>query len=407
MNTNNHNSSNNNIVIVAAKRTAMGGLQGEFANTPAPELGAVAIKAALAQVAANCTAATGASLNIDEVYFGNVVSAGLKQAPARQASLKAGLDTSIPCTTISKVCGSGMKAIMIGRDQIAAGNAEVIVAGGMENMSATPYLLPKARQGMRLGHGEVLDSLLLDGLEDAETGGLMGLFGQSTADAYHISRLAMDAYAIESLQRAQHANSLQLMDEEIAPVTLNSRNGERIITQDEQPGKAQPEKIPQLKPAFTNNGSITAANASSISDGAAALILMRESSAQQQGIPALARIIGQSSHAQNPSDFCLAPIGAIQKLLNKIGWAARDVDLWEINEAFAVVTMLAIQQLGLDHSKVNIHGGACALGHPLGASGARIVVTLIYALKRLGKTKGVASLCIGGGEATAIALEIL
>ncbi|MCR8921347.1 thiolase family protein [Dasania sp. GY-MA-18] len=391
-------SNKHNIVIVAAKRTPMGGLQGELANIPATELGAVAIKAALVQAAVS---------HIDEVYMGNVVSAGLKQAPARQASLKAGLDTSIPCTTISKVCGSGMKAIMIGRDQIAASNAEVIVAGGMENMSATPYLLPKARQGLRLGHGEVLDSLLLDGLEDAETGGLMGHFGQSTADNYNISRTAMDAYAVESLKRAQAAAQQQLMQDEIAPVSLATRNGEHIIALDEQPGKAQPEKIPQLKPAFKKGGSITAANASSISDGAAALILMRESHALEQGHKPLARLIAQATHAQAPSEFCLAPIGAINQVLDQAGWSSHDVDLWEINEAFAVVTLLAMQQLGLDHRKVNIHGGACALGHPLGASGARIVVTLIYALKRMGLKKGVASLCIGGGEATAIALEVL
>ncbi len=390
----------NSVVIVAATRTPMGGMQGELATVSAPELGSVAIKAALEQASLE-------SNSIDEVYFGNVVSAGLKQAPARQASLGAGISDAVPCTTISKVCGSGMKAVMIGRDQIVAGNADIIMAGGMENMSATPYLIPKARTGLRLGHGELKDSLLMDGLEDAGSGGLMGGFGQSTADQYGISREAMDAFAIRSLTRAKKAVASGLMNDEIAAVTIKTRKGDVVISEDEQPGKANPEKIPQLRPAFKKDGTVTAANASSMSDGAAAIVLMRESSAEEKGCKPIARLIAQASHAQAPEDFCLAPVGAMRKLLEKANWSVDDVDLFEINEAFAVVTMLAIEQLGLDSEKVNINGGACALGHPLGASGARIMVTLIHALKRLNKKRGVASLCIGGGEATAIAVELL
>ena len=393
-------SKQDSIVIVAAKRTPMGAMQGALASLSAPELGAAAIRAALAETPLSQSV-------IDELYFGNVVSAGVKQAPARQAALAAGLDNGTPCTTISKVCGSGMKAIMIGRDQIAAGNADIIIAGGMENMSATPYLIPKARNGLRLGHGELKDSLFMDGLEDASSGGLMGGFGQATADQYDIGREAMDAFAIRSLERAQHAVTAGLMREEIAAITLSTRRGEVTICEDEQPGNAKPEKIPQLKAAFKKDGTITAANASSMSDGAAALILMRESTALAQGCQPMARLVAQSSHAQAPEDFCLAPIGAINKVLEKSGWSSSDVDLFEINEAFAVVTMLAIEQLKLDADKVNVNGGACALGHPLGASGARIVVTLIHALKRLGKKRGIASLCIGGGEATAVAIEII
>ena len=386
------------VVIVSAQRTPMGGFQGDFSSLSAVDLGAAAIKGAIEKAG---------TIAIDEVYFGNVVSAGLKQAPARQASLDAGLDQSIPCTTISKVCGSGMKAVMIGRDQIVAGNADVILAGGMESMSQTPYLLPKARGGMRLGHGEVIDSLFSDGLEDAKSGGLMGSFGQATADKFGYSREAMDNFAITSLERAKKADEEGLMNDEITPVTVKHRKGEIIFDQDEQPAKADSSKIPTLRPAFKKDGTITAANASSMSDGAAALILMRESTALKQGAAPLARIVAQASHAQAPEEFCLAPVGAMQKTLNKAGWLAEEVDLWEINEAFAVVSMIAIDQLGLDHNKVNINGGACALGHPLGASGARIIVTLIHALKRIGKKRGIASLCIGGGEATAIAIEII
>jgi len=393
---NNHES----VVIVAAKRTPMGGMQGDFGRVSASDLGAASISAALKDLNIKVD-------QIDEVYFGNVVSAGLKQAPARQASLAAGIPVSVPCTTVSKVCGSGMKAVMIGRDQIIAGNADVVVAGGMESMSNTPYLLPKARAGMRLGHSDVIDSLFSDGLEDAGSGGLMGSFGQATADQYGFSREKMDEYAIRSLSRANAAIDAGYFVNEIAPVTINARKGEVVIATDEQPGKAMPEKIPNLRPAFKKDGTVTAANSSSISDGAAALLLMRESTAIERGLVPLARIVAQSSHAQSPDEFCLAPVGAIKKVLSKAGWLAGEVDLYEINEAFALVTMLAIEQLDLDDEKVNIHGGACALGHPLGASGARILVTLIHALKRVGKSRGVAALCIGGGEATAVALEIV
>ncbi len=390
----------NSVVIVSAARTPMGGMQGDLASVTATELGSVAIRSSIERAGI-------ASTDIDEVYFGNVVSAGVKQAPARQASLGAGVSDAVPCTTISKVCGSGMKAVMIGRDQIVAGNADIVLAGGMESMSAAPYLLPKARAGMRLGHGEVKDSLFQDGLEDAESGNLMGSFGQATADKFEIGREAMDDFAVRSLARAQLAGEKGLMQDEIAPVVVKSRSGEMIIDSDEQPKKGNAEKIPKLRPAFKKDGSVTAANASSMSDGAAALLLMRESTAKEKSCEPLARIVAQSSHAQAPEEFCLAPVGAVTKVLAKTGWTADAVDLFEINEAFAVVTMLAIDQLGLDAEKVNVNGGACALGHPLGASGARILVTLIYALKRLGKKRGIASLCIGGGEATAIAIEMI
>lgn len=389
----------NSVVIVAAARTPMGGMQGEFAETGATQLGAASIAATLERAGI-------ASDAIDEVYFGNVVSAGLKQAPARQAALDAGIDEATPCTTISKVCGSGMKAIMIGRDQIVAGNADVVMTGGMENMSATPYLIPKARNGLRLGHGELKDSLFLDGLEDAETSGLMGAFAQSTADQYSIDREKMDAFAISSLERAQAAQREGFMRDEIVPVTVHTRHGTHIVDEDEQPAKANIEKIPKLRPAFKKDGTVTAANSSSISDGAAAVLLMRESIAAEKNITPLARLVAQSSHAQAPRDFCQAPVGAIRKVLEKAGWSVDDVDLFELNEAFAVVPLLAIEQLGLDSEKVNINGGACALGHPLGASGARILVTLIHALKRTGKRRGIAALCIGGGEATAMAIEL-
>lgn len=390
----------NSVVVVAAVRTPMGSMQGDFADVGATQLGAVSIAAAMAR-------AKVAADEIDEVYFGNVVSAGLKQAPARQAALAAGINESTPCTTISKVCGSGMKAVMIGRDQIVAGNADVVMTGGMENMSATPYLIPKARNGLRLGHGELKDSLFLDGLEDAETGGLMGSFAQSTADQYCIDRVEMDEYAIRSLKRAQAAQQQGFMHEEIAAVSVESRSGVRVVDEDEQPAKANLGKIPKLKPAFKKDGTVTAANSSSISDGAAAILLMRESTALERKVTPLARLVAQSSHAQAPKDFCQAPVAAVQKVLDKAGWTVGDVDLFELNEAFAVVPLLAIEQLKLDSEKVNINGGACALGHPLGASGARILVTLIYALKRTGKSRGVAALCIGGGEATAMAIELI
>lgn len=392
--------SDQSVVIVSAARTPMGGMQGVFAGMSADKLGAAAIKAVLER-------AENPQIAIDEVYFGNVVAAGLKQAPARQAALAAGLPESIPCTTVSKVCGSGMKAVMLARDQIVAGNADILVAGGMESMSNTPYLIAKARTGLRLGHGELKDSLFLDGLEDANTGRLMGVFAQSVADQRHIRREAMDDYAVRSLGRAQQAINDGLMAEEIVPVKVVMRHGEFTIYEDEQPGKASMNKIPKLKAAFKEGGTITAANASSMSDGAAALLLMRESLSSSLDCKPLARVIAQASHAQAPAEFCLAPVKAIEKVLAKAGWSVEQVDLFEINEAFALVPMIVMEELGIDSDKVNIHGGACALGHPLGASGARIIVTLIYALKRLNKKRGVASLCIGGGEATAVAIELL
>jgi len=389
------------IVIVAATRTPVGGLMGELSDISAPKLGAIAIKAAIDRAGVSAS-------DIDQVIMGCVLAAGQGQAPARQAALGADLPVSTGCVTINKMCGSGMKAVMDAHDQIKAGTCEVMIAGGMENMSKAPYLLPKARGGMRMGHGQVLDSMFCDGLEDAYEGGLMGAFAQATADSYALTRDAMDSFAIESLERANQAISQGWFEREIAPVMVAGRRGQPdlVIDTDEQPGNAKPEKIPKLRPAFSKEGTITAANASSISDGAAALVLMSESQALSRGLKPLARIVGHMTHAQRPSEFSIAPIGAVAKLLKKVNWQSADVDIFEINEAFAAVTMLATQELALDAQKVNIHGGACALGHPIGCSGARIIVTLIHALKRLEKTRGVASLCIGGGEATAIAIEI-
>jgi len=388
------------IVIVGAARTAIGGLQGTLSSVSAAQLGSVAIKEALER-------ATLSGQDIDEVVMGCVLAAGQGQAPARQAALAAGLPLDANCTTINKMCGSGMKSVMFCHDQIKAGSANIMVAGGMENMSQAPYLLPKARAGMRMGHGQVLDSMFLDGLENAYDGKLMGVFAQQSADDFNMSREAMDNFAIESLTRAKLAIENHKFVSEIAPVSVKSRHGDSVVDQDEQPFNAKIAKIPQLKPAFKKDGSVTAANSSSISDGAAALIMMRESEAVVKGLPILARIVGHSSHAQEPAQFTIAPVSAIKKLLDKVSWSSQDVDLYEINEAFAVVTMIAMQELNLDHNKVNINGGACALGHPIGCSGARILVSLIYALKAQNKTKGVASLCIGGGEATAVAIELV
>ncbi len=389
------------IVIVGAKRTAMGGLQGAFSNIPSPELGAVAIKAA-------CEQAGVSPDSIDEVIMGCVLSAGLGQAPARQAALKAGLAQSTPCTTINKMCGSGMKAIMQGMDALKASSSEVVVAGGQENMTQAPYLVAKGRSGYRLGHDKLYDHMFLDGLEDAyDKGKLMGVFAEATAQKYQFSREAQDEFALRSLERAQKAIDSGAFADEIAPVVQTTRKGEITIDTDEQPGNARPDKIPQLKPAFAKDGTVTAANSSSISDGAAACVLMRESKAKALGLTPLARIIGTTSYAHEPAWFTTAPVGAMRKLFEQTGWQPSEVDLYEINEAFAVVTMAGLQDLELDAEKVNVHGGACALGHPIGASGARIVVTLINALKQRNLSKGVASLCIGGGEATALALEIV
>ncbi|OMH38310.1 acetyl-CoA C-acyltransferase [Motiliproteus sp. MSK22-1] len=391
---------NNSIVIVSAARTPMGGLQGVFKDVRSPDLGAAAIKSVLEKAAI-----TGDQ--VDEVIMGCVLPAGLGQAPARQASLGAGIPESSGCTTINKMCGSGMKAVMYAHDQIKAGSAEVMVAGGMESMSQSPYLLPKSRTGMRMGHGQVIDSMFFDGLEDAYEGGLMGSFAQQTADKYEITREAMDDFAINSLEKALSAIDSGSFVDEIAPVSVKTRKGEDVVDTDEQPGNARIDKIRSLRPAFKKDGTITAANSSSISDGGSALLLMTEQEAQKRGLQPLARIVAHSTHAQKPAEFTLAPIGAIQKVFDKTGWSKDDVDLYEINEAFAVVTMLAINELGLESDKVNVHGGACALGHPIGSSGSRILVSLLYALKQKGLSRGVASLCIGGGEATAVAIEMI
>ncbi|ELM3718109.1 thiolase family protein [Aeromonas hydrophila] len=384
------------IVIVAAKRTPMGAFQGALANLTAPELGACAIAAAMAEVGLK-------GEQIDEAYLGNVLSAGVGQAPARQAVLKAGLPDSIPCTTVNKVCGSGMKAVMLAADGLRLGGTNVVIAGGMESMSRAPYLLDKARSGFRMGHQSVLDHMFLDGLQDAYEGQLMGHYAQLSADRAGLTRADMDAFAIASLERALAAQRSGAFAAELAPV----RAGDTLLlAEDEQPAKARPEKIPQLKPAFSKTGTITAANASSISDGAAALILMRSDTAAQLGLPVLARLVGYQSHAALPAEFTSAPIGAIKGLLAKVGWRVEEVDLFEVNEAFAMVSLLAMAGCQLPHDKVNVNGGACALGHPLGASGARILVTLIHALRERGLKRGVASLCIGGGEATAVAIEL-
>jgi acetyl-CoA C-acetyltransferase len=388
------------IVIVGAARTPMGGLQGELSSVRSPDLGAVAIAAAIERSGI-------ASDQVDEVIMGCVLPAGLGQAPARQAALKAGLPLSTTCTTVNKMCGSGMKAVMLAHDQILAGSATVVVAGGMENMSQAPYLLPKVREGLRMGHSTVLDHMFCDGLEDAYEGGLMGNFAQNTANTFALTREAMDDFAIGSLEKSLHAIESGSFAAEIAPVTVVGRHGDTLVSVDEQPGKARPEKIRTLRPAFAKNGTVTAANASSISDGASALVLMTETLALQDGLQPLARIVAHACHAQLPAEFTLAPIGAIEKVLQKAGWHKDTVDLFEINEAFAVVTMLAQQKLSLDPAKVNVKGGACALGHPIGSSGARILVTLLYALQQRNLKRGVASLCIGGGEATAVAIELI
>lgn len=377
----------------------MGGFQGDFAGTDAATLGGAAIQGALA----------GAGLSpeaVQEVVMGCVLPAGQGQAPARQAALKGGLPLSAGATTVNKMCGSGMKAAMFTHDLLVAGSADVMVAGGMESMSNAPYLLPKARGGYRMGHGAVMDHMFLDGLEDAyDKGRLMGTFAEDCAQSYQFSRQAQDDFAITSLKRAQAAIEGGGFADEITPVTLKTRKGDVTVTIDEQPGKARLDKIPTLKPAFRADGTVTAANASSISDGAAALVMMRQSEAERRGLTPLARIVAHTTHAHEPSMFPTAPIGAMRKLEEKTGWSLADVDLFEINEAFAVVAMAAMRDLDLPHDKVNVHGGACALGHPIGASGARVMVTLLGALQKYGLTRGVASLCIGGGEATAIGIE--
>lgn len=392
---------NDPIVIAGLARTPMGGFQGELKDFTAPELGAVAIRAAVERAGVP-------PQDIEEVVMGCVLPAGQGQAPARQASLGAGLPLGAGCTTVNKMCGSGMKAAMFAHDLLAAGTDRLMVAGGMESMSNAPYLLPKARAGYRMGHQQVLDHMFLDGLEDAyEKGRLMGTYAEECAASFNFSRQEQDAFAITSLERAQLANSDGSFSWEIAPTTLKSGKGDRFLDRDEQPFKANFEKIPQLKPAFRKDGTVTAANSSSISDGAAALILMRRSEAERRGVRPIAAVVGHATHAQEPGLFTTAPVGAIRKLFERTGWTADGVDLYEINEAFAVVTMAAMREHKLPHEKVNIHGGACALGHPIGASGARILVTLIGALRKNGLKRGVASLCIGGGEATAMAVEMV
>ncbi|MCO8071620.1 thiolase family protein [Acinetobacter lwoffii] len=388
------------IVIVDAVRTAMGGFQGSLSSCTAPDLGAVVIKEVVARagLAAN---------DIDEVIIGCVLPAGLKQGPARQAMRQAGLPDSTGATTINKICGSGMKAVMQAADAIKAGSAEIVVAGGMESMSNAPYLMDKARAGFRMGHGKVIDHMFQEGLEDAETGLSMGILAQEMADKKGYTREQQDDYAIGSLNKAVTAVQQGFFKDEIVPVTVSSRKGDVIVEQDEQPLNAKADKIPTLRPAFKKDGTITAANASSISDGASALVITSSEIAAQRNLKPLANILAYASHSQHPSEFTIAPVGAIEKVLKKTGWDAQEVDLWEINEAFAMVTMLAIDGFKLDPAKVNINGGACALGHPLGSSGSRIIVTLIHALKRTGGKKGIASLCIGGGEATAIAVELI
>lgn len=388
------------IVIVGMARTPMGGLMGELAGLSANELGAEAVKAALAEAGV-------AGDDVDLIYMGNVLSAGQGQAPARQAAIKGGLPKSVEATTLNKMCGSGMQAAIMGRASIASGDASVIVAGGMESMTNAPHLLPNHRTGFKYGHDTVKDHMAQDGLEDAYEGNAMGVFADMIAREHQFTREDQDAYALETLARATRATEQGDFKREITPVTIKTRKGDVTVETDELPRKARPEKIPSLKPAFGKDGTVTAANASAISDGAAALVMMRQSEAERRGLKPLAKIVATAAHAHEPAYFTTAPVPAMRKVLEKAGWTKDDVDLWEINEAFAVVPMIAMKELGLSHDVVNVNGGACALGHPIGASGARIMVTLIAALEKHGKSKGIASLCIGGGEATAVAIERL
>ena len=388
------------IVIVSSVRTPMGGFQGSLSSIAAVDLGAIAIREAIARAGIQ-------PADVQEVIMGCVLPAGLKQGPARQASLNAGVPAATGCTTINKLCGSGMKAVMQAHDALKAGSNEIMVAGGMESMSNAPYVLPKVRTGLRMGHAEIKDHMFLDGLEDARTGRLMGSFAQDTADKYGITREEMDAYAIESLKRAQAAIADGSLESEIVPVTVSGRKGDVLVKDDEQPLNANLEKIPTLKPAFKKDGTVTAANASSISDGASALVLMTAEEAAKRGLKPVAKIVAHATQSQDPSEFTIAPVGALTNLFKKTGWSKDDVDLFEINEAFAMVTMLAMREHGLDHAKVNVYGGACAQGHPVGSTGSRIILTLIHALKNTGGKRGVASLCIGGGEATAVAVELI
>ena len=396
-----HFSESDPIVILSYARTPMGGMMGALADASATDLGATAVKAAVERSGI-------AAEDVERVYMGCVLPAGLGQAPARQAALKAGLPKSAQATTVNKVCGSGMQTVIMGSEAIAAGSADIIVAGGMESMTNAPYLLKKHRGGARLGHDTAYDHMFLDGLEDAyDAGRAMGTFAQDTANEYQLTREAMDEYSIESLRRANDAIASGAFADEVVPVTISTRKGDVTVDTDEQPGKGRPEKIPELRAAFAKDGTITAATSSSISDGAAALVITRASVAEAKGLTPVARIVSMAAHAQEPKDFTTAPVGAMQKALDKAGWSVADVDLFEVNEAFACVAMFAMHDLGIPHDKINIHGGATALGHPIGASGSRIIVTLLNALKQQGKKRGVASLCIGGGEGTAVALELV
>ena len=388
------------IAILSAARTPMGGMMGSLSAVASPDLGAVAIAAALERAGLD-------SNEIDEVIMGCVLSAGVGQAPARQAALVAGINKATPCTTVNKVCGSAMMSVMMAGNALRSGQSKIVVAGGMESMSRAPYLIPQGRQGYRFGSAEMLDHMQYDGLQDAYQGVAMGNFAESCANKYKFSREDQDAYAIESLRRANAAIDQGLFSAEIAPVTISSRRGDTIVDTDEQPGNARPDKIPQLRPAFAKDGTVTAANASSISDGAAALTLMMADEAEARGLKPIALIHGYDQSAQEPEWFTTAPVTAIKKTLERVGWTVDDVDLWEVNEAFAVVAMAALHEIGMSHDKLNVNGGACALGHPIGASGSRIIVTLIHALQQHGGKKGIASLCIGGGEATAMAIELI
>jgi acetyl-CoA C-acetyltransferase len=388
------------VYIAAGARTPMGGMQGCFSDLSAVELGSAAIAEAVTRANLN-------SEDIQEIIMGCVLPNGLRQGPARQAAMDAGIPVESGATTINKLCGSGMKAAMIAHDLIKAGSNEIMVAGGMESMTNSPYMLPKARGGLRMGHGEIQDSMFTDALEDAKTGRLMGSFAQEVADKYQLTREDMDEFAIKSLTRAKHAIESGFLKDETVAVSVKSRVGETVVQDDEQPHNAKINKIPTLRPAFKKDGTVTAANSSSISDGASALVLAGESAVKEKKLHPMAKIVAHTTNSRHPSEFTIAPIGAIEKLLGKTGWSKADVDLFEINEAFAMVTILATRELGLDPEKVNINGGACAQGHPVGSTGSRIIVSLMYALKRLGKRKGIASLCIGGGEATAVAIEMV
>lgn len=394
-------SSSDPVVILSYARTPMGAMQGALSDVSATELGAAAVKGAVERAGVK-------GEDVDRIYMGCVLPAGLGQAPARQAGIKAGLPKSVQATTVNKVCGSGMQTVIMGAEAIAVGSVDTVIAGGMESMTNAPYLLKKHRSGARIGHDTAYDHMFLDGLEDAyEEGRAMGTFAQDMSDKYQLTREGMDEYSIESLRRANAAIDSGAFDKEIVPVTFKNRAGEQTVDKDEGPGKGRPDKIPSLRPAFAKDGTITAATSSSISDGAAAIVLTSQSKADEKGLKAVARIVAHAAHAQEPSEFTIAPVGAIQKLLEKTGWSVDDVDLWEVNEAFACVAMFAMQDIGISHDKINVNGGGTALGHPIGASGTRIITTLLGALETQGKKRGIASLCIGGGEATAIAVELI